>query len=108
MEWNLNYNGSDNITTRDRASQEMEFIKEPIEFTKEFIKEPIEFTKEFIKASRQIYKLISMNPKVSTGDNTKLQEAENQISIKLHQLGAEIDSIGSISYILYDGDKPPH
>ena len=44
----------------------MEFIKEPIEFTKEFIKEPIEFTKEFIKASRQIYKLISMNPKVST------------------------------------------
>ena len=95
--WNLNYDGSDNITTRDRASQEMEFIKEPIEFTK-----------EFIKASRQIYKLISMNPKVSTENNTKLKEAENQISIKLHQLGAEIDSIGSISYILYDGDKPPH
>ncbi|MGM9699389.1 MAG: ATP-binding protein [Prevotella sp.] len=79
--WNLNYNGSDNNTTTDRASQEMEFIKEPVEFTKEFIKEPIEFTKEFtkefikepieftkefIKASRQIYKLISMNPKVST------------------------------------------
>ena len=35
-------------------------------FTKEFIKEPVAFTKEFIKASRQIYKLISMNPKVST------------------------------------------
>ena len=75
--WNLNYDGSDNITTTDRASQEMEFIKEPVEFTKEFIKEPVEFTKEFIKepveftkefvkASRQIYKLISMNPKVST------------------------------------------
>ena len=46
--WNLNYDGSDNITTRDRASQEMEFIKEPKEFTKEFIKEPVEFTKEFI------------------------------------------------------------
>ena len=46
--WNLNYDGSDNITTRDRASQEMEFIKEPKEFTKEFIKEPAEFTKEFI------------------------------------------------------------
>ena len=40
--------------------------------------------------------------------NTKSQEAENQISIKLHQLGAKIDSIGSISYILYNGDKPPH
>lgn len=106
--WNLNYDGSDNITTRDRASQEMEFIKEPKEFTKEFIKEPIGFTKEFIKASRQIYKLISMNPKVSTENNTKLKEAENRISIKLHQLGAEIDSIGSISYILYNGDKPPH
>ncbi|MBQ2884889.1 MAG: AAA family ATPase, partial [Alphaproteobacteria bacterium] len=35
-------------------------------FTKEFIKEPAEFTKEFIKASRQIYKLISMNPHIST------------------------------------------
>lgn len=45
---------------------------------------------------------------VAIKNNTKLQEAENQISIKLHQLGAEINSIGSISYILYDGDKPPH
>lgn len=53
--WNLNYDGSDNITIRDRASQELVFTKEPVEFTK-----------EFIKASRQIYKLISMNPKVST------------------------------------------
>ena len=57
--WNLNYDGNDNITTSDMASQEVEFIKEPVKFTKEF-------TKEFIKASRQIYKLISMNPKVST------------------------------------------
>lgn len=64
--WNLNYDGSNNNTTTAKASQEVEFIKEPIEFTKEFIKEPLEFTKEFIKASRQIYKLISMNPKVST------------------------------------------
>ena len=64
--WNLNYDGSNNNTTTAKASQEVEFIKGPIEFTKEFIKEPVEFTKEFIKASRQIYKLISMNPKVST------------------------------------------
>ena len=64
--WNLNYDGSDNNTTTAKASQEVEFVKEPVEFTKEFIKEPVEFTKEFIKASRQIYKLISMNPKVST------------------------------------------
>ena len=64
--WNLNFEGNNNNTPTDKESQEVEFIKEPIEFTKEFIKEPIEFTKEFIKASRQIYKLISMNPKVST------------------------------------------
>lgn len=57
--WNLNYDGNDNSATTDKASQEVEFIKEPVEFTKEF-------TKEFIKASRQIYKLISTNPKVNT------------------------------------------
>ena len=50
--WNLNYDG--NNTTGNTYQN------------KEFIKEPVEFTKEFIKASRQIYKLISTNPKVST------------------------------------------
>ena len=59
MGWNLNYDVNDNSTTTDKTSQELVFTKEPVEFTKEFIK-------EFIKASRQIYKLISMNPKVST------------------------------------------
>mgnify|MGYP004458679351 CR=1 FL=1 len=62
--WNLNYDG--NGTAADSTYQKKEFVKEPVEFTKEFIKEPVEFTKEFIKASRQIYKLISTNPKVST------------------------------------------
>ena len=51
--WNLNYDG--NNTTADNTYQK-----------KGFVKEPAEFTKEFIKASRQIYKLISTNPKVST------------------------------------------
>ena len=62
--WNLNYDG--NNTAADNTYLKEEFVKEPVEFTKEFIKEPVEFTKEFIKASRQIYKLISTNPKVST------------------------------------------
>ena len=62
--WNLNYDG--NNIAADNTYQKKEFVKEPVEFTKEFIKEPVAFTKEFIKASRQIYKLISMNPKVST------------------------------------------
>ena len=53
--WNLNYEGSDNNIASNNAFQGAEFIKEPVEFTK-----------EFIKASRQIYKLISTNPKVST------------------------------------------
>lgn len=57
--WNLNYDGNGNSAITGKASQEVEFIKEPVEFTKEF-------TKEFIKASRQIYKLISTNPKVNT------------------------------------------
>ena len=53
--WNLNCDGNDNSTTTDKTSHKVVFTKEPVEFTK-----------EFIKASRQIYKLISMNPKVST------------------------------------------
>lgn len=64
--WNLNYEGCDNNIASNNAFQGAEFIKGPVKFTKEFIKEPAEFTKEFIKASRQIYKLISTNPKVST------------------------------------------
>lgn len=63
--WNLNYDGNDNSTTTDKTSQEVEFIKGPIEFTKEFIKGPSKFAKEFVKASRQIYKLISQNPHIS-------------------------------------------
>lgn len=46
---------NDNNTTTDKAFQEVEFVKGPVEFTK-----------EFIKASRQIFKLISMHTKVST------------------------------------------
>lgn len=53
--WNLNYEGSDNNTAPNNTFQGTEFIKEPVQFTK-----------EFIKASRQIYKQISANPKVST------------------------------------------
>ena len=32
--WNLNFEGNDNNTPTDKESQEVEFIKEPIEFTK--------------------------------------------------------------------------
>lgn len=38
----------------------------------------------------------------------KLQETENQVPIKSHQLGAEIVSTDRISTILNDSGKPPH
>ena len=61
---------------------------------------------EWLREIKSRYQTVHYH--VAIKNNTKLQEAENQISIKLHQLGAKIDSIGSISFILYDGDKPPH
>ncbi len=66
--WNLNF---DNRIIGEITSDGIPLIEEirkgnEVVFTKEFIKEPAEFTKEFIKASRQIYKLISMNPHIST------------------------------------------
>lgn len=66
--WNLNF---DDRIIGEITSDGIPLIEEirkgnEVVFTKEFIKEPAEFTKEFIKASRQIYKLISMNPHIST------------------------------------------
>ena len=66
--WNLNF---DDKVIGEITSDGIPLIEEirkgnEVVFTKEFIKGPAEFTKEFIKASRQIYKLISMNPHIST------------------------------------------
>ena len=66
--WNLNF---DDRIIGEITSDGIPLIEEirkgnEVVFTKEFIKEPAEFTKEFIKASRQIYKLILMNPHIST------------------------------------------
>ena len=61
---------------------------------------------EWLREIKSRYQTVHYH--VAIKNNTKLQEAENQISIKLHLLGAKNDSIGSISYILYNGDKPPH
>ena len=95
--WNLNFERNDNNTTTDKTSQEVEFIKEPVEFTKEFIKEPVKFTKEFIKASRRIYKLISMNPKVSTlqmADSMGLSTRQVLKYLKRLQESGKITRIG--------------
>ena len=79
-----------NNTISDNASQEVEFIKEPAEFTK-----------EFIKASRQIYKLISTNPKYSTvqmADSMGLSTCQVLKYLKRHQ---ELGKITRIVVALY-------
>lgn len=64
---------------------------------------------EYVEWLREIKsRYHTVRDRVVINTNTKPQEAENQNPIKLHQLCAKIDSIGSISFILYDGDKPPH
>ena len=94
--WNLNFDGNANNTNTDKVSQEVEFIKEPAEFTKEFIKEPAEFTKEFIKASRQIYKLISTNPKVSTAQMADSMELSTRQVLKYLKRLQELGKIARV------------
>ena len=87
--WILNYEDSNN-TISDNASQEVEFIKEPVKITK-----------EFIKASRQIYKLISTNPKYSTvqmADSMGLSTRQVLKYLKRHQ---ELGKITRIVVALY-------
>ena len=86
----MNYDGSDHNTAADNASQEVEFIKEPVKFTK-----------EFIKVSRQIYKLISTNPKYSTvqmADSMGLSTRQVLKYLKRHQ---ELGKITRIVVALY-------
>ncbi|MDY4852684.1 MAG: hypothetical protein SO188_07595 [Prevotella sp.] len=69
----------------------------------------IEYKRVYVEWLREIksrYHTIHNHVVIKT--YTKPQGAENQNPIKLHQLGAKIDYTGSISSILYDGDKPPH
>ena len=94
--WNLNFDGNANNTTTNKVFQEVEFIKEPVKFTKEFIKEPVEFTKEFIKASRQIYKLISTNPKVSTAQMADSMELSTRQVLKYLKRLQELGKIARV------------
>ena len=83
--WNLNFEGNDNNTTTDKAFQEVEFVKGPVEFTK-----------EFIKASRQIYKLISMNPKVSTVQMADSMGLSTRQVLKYLKRLQELDKIARV------------
>ena len=94
--WNLNFEWNDNNTTTDKTFQEVEFVKGPVEFTKEFTKGPVEFTKEFIKASRQIYKLISMNPKVSTVQMADSMGLSTRQVLKYLKRLQELDKIARV------------
>ena len=94
--WNLNFEENDNNTATDKTFQEVEFVKGPVEFTKEFTKGPVEFTKEFIKASRQIYKLISMNPKVSTVQMADSMGLSTRQVLKYLKRLQELDKIARV------------
>ena len=94
--WNLNFEGNDNNTATDKTFQEVEFVKGPEKFTKEFTKGPVEFTKEFIKASRQIYKLISMNPKVSTVQMADSMGLSTRQVLKYLKRLQELDKIARV------------
>ena len=83
--WNLNFEGNDKNTTTDKTFQEVEFVKGPLEFTK-----------EFIKASRQIYKLISMNPKVSTVQMADSMGLSTRQVLKYLKRLQELDKIARV------------
>lgn len=83
--WNLNFEENDNNTTTDKTFQEVEFVKGPVEFTK-----------EFIKASRQIYKLISMNPKVNTVQMADSMGLSTRQVLKYLKRLQELDKIARV------------
>lgn len=59
--------------------------------------------------NNHIYFILQFDPLKHSNHNSSCNLTYTpQNHIKLHQLGAKIDSIGSISSILYDGNKPPH
>ena len=74
--WNLNFD--DEVIgeiTPNGSPLIQEFVKDNGELVvKEFVKGSSKFAKEFVKASRQIYKLISLNPQISAA-----QMAENMV-----------------------------
>ena len=59
--WSLNY-GNDGVI------DEKAFLKEVIGTEKEFLKEGNKFRKEFLKAQRVIYKMISVNPRITIAE----------------------------------------
>lgn len=97
--WNLNFeNEVIGEITPDGTSLIQEFVKENGEvFVKEFVKGPSKFAKEFVKASRQIYKLISQNPKISAvqmSESMGLSARQVQKYLKRLQESGKITRVG--------------
>lgn len=85
--WNLNFENGviGEITPNDTP------------LLQEFVKGPSKFAKEFIKASRQIYKLISINPQISAvqmADNIGISARQVQKYLKRLQELKKITRIG--------------
>ena len=74
----MNFDRNDKIIITDKVSQE------------------VEFTKEFTKASRQIYKLIAMNPKVSTVQMADSMELSTRQVLKYLKRLQELGKIARI------------
>lgn len=97
--WNLNFeNGVIGEITPNGTPLLQEFVKGNEEmFVKEFVKGPSKFAKEFIKASRQIYKLISINPQISAvqmADNIGISARQVQKYLKRLQELKKITRLG--------------
>lgn len=97
--WNLNYKGElMEELTPDNIPLIQEFVKDNGEVVvKEFVKESSKFAKEFVKASRQIYKLISQNPHISTiqmSESMELSPRQVQKYLRLLQELGKIARVG--------------
>ncbi len=72
----------------------------PTDFTKDFTKEfTKEFTKKFTKAQRRIYRLISMNPKVS------IDIIAEDLNLSTRQVKTYMKRLSDLHLIAREGER---
>ena len=90
--WNLNFNFNSN----DIMNDDVETIEYSKNQPKEFTGENKEFTKEFTKATRQIYRLVSMNPQISIA---KMSENMNLSTRQVSKYMKRLQELNKITRI---------
>ena len=88
--WNLNFNSNDIM------NDDVETIEYSKNQSKEFTGENEEFTKEFTKATRQIYRLVSMNPQISIA---KMSENMNLSTRQVSKYMKRLQELNKITRI---------